>query len=70
MFDGRPVRRKLVEIRLWEMSDVLWGMNAATANLKSLLAQPSGLRHKALAEWIESRIHLNFTEIADESFLA
>lgn len=58
---GRPVRRRLKEIRLWECSDVLWGMNAATANLKSM-------DKKALAEWIESRIHLNFTEIADELF--
>lgn len=58
---GRTVRRRLKEIRLWECSDVLWGMNAATANLKSM-------DKKALAEWIESRIHLNFTEIADELF--
>ena len=33
---GRPVRRRLKEIRLWECSDVNWGMNAATANLKTL----------------------------------
>lgn len=58
---GRPVRRRLKEIRLWECSDVLWGMNAATANLKAL-------ERKAVAEWIESRIHLNFTEIADDLF--
>lgn len=67
--DGRPIRRMLKEIRLWEMSDVLWGMNAATANLKALLVgrDRSG-QMKAMAEWIESRIHLNFTEIADELF--
>lgn len=58
---GRTVRRRLKEIRLWECSDVLWGMNAATANLKAL-------ERKAVAEWIESRIHLNFTEIADDLF--
>jgi HK97 family phage prohead protease len=33
---GRPVRRVLKEMRLWECSDVLWGMNAATANVKAL----------------------------------
>lgn len=32
----RPVRRMIKEIRLWEMSDVNWGMNAATMNAKSL----------------------------------
>lgn len=32
---GRKVERILREIRLWEMSDVLWGMNPATANAKS-----------------------------------
>lgn len=67
---GRPVRRVLKEIRLWEMSDVNWGMNAATANLKALLAQTSGRPEqvKALAEWFESRIHLSFTQVADELF--
>lgn len=34
---GKVVRRKLKEIRLWECSDVLWGMNAATANLKAFM---------------------------------
>jgi len=58
---GRPVRRRLKEIRLWECSDVLWGMNAATTNLKAL-------ERKAVAEWLESRIHLNFTEIADDLY--
>ena len=62
---GRKVRRRLKEIRLWECSDVNWGMNAATANLKATLA---GLDEKALAEWLESRIHLGFTEIADDLF--
>jgi hypothetical protein len=33
---GKPVKRLLKEIRLWEMSDVNWGMNAATANVKAL----------------------------------
>jgi uncharacterized protein len=68
---GRPVRRILKEIRLWEMSDVLWGMNAATANLKELMALRPDDRSgqiKAMAEWIESRIHLSFTEIADGLF--
>jgi hypothetical protein len=32
---GKAVRRRLKEMRLWECSDVLWGMNAATANVKS-----------------------------------
>lgn len=58
---GRRVRRVLKEIRLWEGSDVNWGMNAATANLKSF-------DRKALAEWLESRIHLTFTQIADDLF--
>jgi HK97 family phage prohead protease len=62
---GRRVRRVLKEIRLWEMSDVNWGMNAATTNVKDLLAAGDT---KALSQWIESRIHLNFTEIADDLF--
>lgn len=33
---GRATRI-LKEIRLWELSDVNWGMNAATANVKALL---------------------------------
>ena len=61
---GRPVKRILKEIRLWEMSDVLWGMNAATANLKALLAgtQERPGQMKALANgwragsiWISRR---------------
>jgi HK97 family phage prohead protease len=62
---GRKVRRALKEIRLWEMSDVNWGMNAATANVKALLAAGDT---KGLAQWIESRIHLDFTTIADDLF--
>ena len=62
---GRRVRRLLKEIRLWEMSDVNWGMNAATANVKALLAAGDT---KGLAQWLEARIHLEFTEIADELF--
>jgi HK97 family phage prohead protease len=62
---GRPVRRSLKEIRLWEMSDVNWGMNAATTNVKALLSAGDD---KGLAQWIESRIHLNFTEISDDLF--
>lgn len=58
---GKTVRRRLKEIRLWECSDVNWGMNAATANLKDL-------EGKALAEWLESRLHLNFTQICDDLF--
>jgi len=34
---GRSVQRVLKEIRLWEMSDVNWGMNAATANFKAAI---------------------------------
>lgn len=62
---GRPARRILKEIRLWEMSDVNWGMNAATANVKALLAAGDT---KGLAQWLEARIHAEFTEIADELF--
>jgi len=62
---GRRVRRFLKEIRLWEMSDVNWGMNAATANVKALLAAGDT---KGLAQWLEARIHLEFTEVADELF--
>ena len=36
---GKEVWRILREIRLWEGSDVNWGMNAATTNEKSALAQ-------------------------------
>lgn len=35
---GREVWRILKEIRLWEGSDVNWGMNAATTNEKSAVA--------------------------------
>lgn len=69
--NGRKVRRVLKEIRLWEMSDVNWGMNAATANVKALLDLPSGPgpeRTKALAEWLEANLHLRFTEMADGLF--
>lgn len=58
---GKPCRRRLKEIRLWECSDVNWGMNAATANLKDMDS-------KALAQWLESRLHLNFTQICDDLF--
>lgn len=62
---GRPVRRVLKEIRLWELSDVNWGMNAATTNVKGLLAAGD---EKSLAQWLESRIHLSFTEVVDDLF--
>lgn len=40
---GKRAWRILTEIRLWEFSDVLWGMNPATANAsaKSLIEQAS-----------------------------
>lgn len=44
---GRPVRRVLREMRLWEFSDVNWGMNAATLNDKGLLQRY--VRGEALA---------------------
>lgn len=56
---GRPVRRKLAEVRLWEMSDVLWGMNAAATNLKSVT-------HDDAADWLGSRVLLDGIELADE----
>lgn len=59
---GRKVQRVLKEIRLWEGSDVNWGMNAATTNLKA------ALENKALAEWMEAHIHLSFSEVADELY--
>ncbi len=72
---GRQVKRRLKEIRLWEFSDVLWGMNPATGNLKAAverllaeLPQTGPERQKALANWLESRLHLHFTEIADELY--
>ena len=49
--NGRPVYRILSEIRLWDLSDVNWGMNAATANLKLLNLDD------ATAEEIEARLH-------------
>lgn len=64
---GRKARRKLLELRLWEFSDVNWGMNPATTNIKAWLEEHGGER-KALAEWFESRIHLNFTQLADDLF--
>lgn len=72
---GKGCRRLLKEVRLWECSDVNWGMNPATMNLKmgaevvaALQAEPGPARQKALAEWLEARIHLNFTELADMLF--
>jgi len=67
-----PPRRVLQEIRLWELSDVNWGMNAAAVTVKSFLAdlqskdQPT--QAKAIAEWLESQIHMNFTVATDEMF--
>jgi len=73
---GKGAKRLLKEVRLWECSDVNWGMNPATMNVKAaLLAELAGMpkepgpeRSKALAEWLEARIHLNFTEMADYMF--
>lgn len=71
---GKGCRRLLKEVRLWECSDVNWGMNPATMNVKAALAmldlpqEPGPERRKALAEWLEARIHLNFTELADTMF--
>lgn len=62
---GRKARRILKEIRLWEMSDVNWGMNEAAANAKALLMAGDT---KSLAHWLESRIHLSFTEVVDDLF--
>jgi len=67
---GKKVRRELRELRLFEFSDVNWGMNPATTNLKDLLAgiEAVELQQKALAQWLESRLHLTFTEIADDLY--
>jgi hypothetical protein len=51
-------------------------MNPATMNVKAAVAalmaelpkEPGPDRQKALAEWLEARIHLNFTEMADYMF--
>ena len=54
---GHGAKRLLKEVRLWECSDVNWGMNPATMNLKGALAklpqEPGPERRKALAEWLE-----------------
>lgn len=69
---GKGCRRLLKEVRLWECSDVNWGMNPATMNLKAALAglpeEPGPERRKALAEWLEANLHLRFTELADSLF--
>lgn len=49
---GRAVRRRLKEIRLWECSDVNWGMNAATGNVKTLALDD--LTVEDLAEQLET----------------
>lgn len=64
-------KRLLREVRLWEVSDVNWGMNPATMNVKALAAipqEPGPARTKALAEWFEAMLHLRFTEMADGMF--
>ena len=63
---GRKARRRLQEVRLWEFSDVNWGMNPATTNTDIKAARPE--EAKAMMEWLESRIHLEFTRIADDLF--
>jgi len=64
---GRKVRRHLDEIRLWEMSDVNWGMNPATTNLdiKNIVENaPSDA--KQLKDWLESQIFRRGMEIITE----
>lgn len=73
---GKGAKRLLKEVRLWECSDVNWGMNPATMNVKAaLLAELAGLpqepgptRQKALAEVFESRLHSQTTYMLDEMF--
>lgn len=68
---GQGAKRLLKEVRLWEASDVNWGMNPATMNLKALASipqEPGPARQKALAEWFEAHLHLDFTQAADEMF--
>lgn len=45
---GRAAWRILNEVRLWEFSDVLWGMNSATTNAKSLLTEPDDTLYELL----------------------
>lgn len=62
---GREVWRILKEIRLWEMSDVVFGMNAATTNEKG--ASPSVISLFLAGETFDEAALLAEIEQADEA---